>query len=246
MCYNTSAKGDTHTLEKRFKAKVKKGLVIEPHFLLNGFEHPKTPIITAEEPEVIQTYNWGLIPTFCKNIQEAKKMMTMTLNAKSETIFALPSFKNSIPQKRCLILVDGFYEWQTVGKNKYPYFIYLKSNEPFAFGGIYNSWVNTDTGEVFDTYSIITTEANPLMAKIHNSKMRMPLIIPKDKEQQWIDKDLKQNQIEQLMLPFNESLMEAYTISKLITNKKESADKVEVQSKYEYSELNINKLNFEF
>jgi len=239
MCSNTSAKSDINSLENRFKAKVKKGLVIEPHFLLNGFEHPKTPIITAEEPELIQTFNWGLIPNFCKTLKDAKDMSLKTLNAKSETIFALPSFKNSITSKRCLVLVDGFYEWQTMGKNKYPYFIQLQNGEPFAFGGIYNTWVNKDTGEIFNTYSIITTSANPLMAKIHNSKMRMPLIIPKEKEQQWIDKDLKQNEIEQLMLPFDEHLMEAWTISKLITNRKENPDKEEVQLSFEYPELEL-------
>lgn len=239
MCYNTSAKSDTSKLEKQFMIKVKNGVVIEPHNLLNGFAHPKTPVITTEEPTVINTFKWGLIPSFCKDMATAKDMMTKTLNAKSETIFDLVSFKNSIPNKRCLILVDGFYEWQTIGKNKYPYFIQLKGGEPFAFGGIYNTWVNKETAEIFNTYSIITTSANPLMAQIHNSKMRMPLIIPKEKEQQWIDKDLKQNQIEQLMMPFDENLMEAWTISKLITNRKENPDKAEVQEKYEYPELGL-------
>ena len=77
------------------------------------------------------------------------------------------------------------------------------------------------------------------MAKIHNSKERMPLIIPKEKEGEWIDKDLKKEQIEQLMLPFDENLMEAWTISKLITNRKESPDKPEVQEKYQYPELGL-------
>ena len=83
MCSNTSAKSDINSLENRFKAKVKKGLVIEPHFLLNGFEHPKTPIMTAEEPELIQTFNWGLIPNFCKTLKDAKDMSLKTLNAKN-------------------------------------------------------------------------------------------------------------------------------------------------------------------
>jgi putative SOS response-associated peptidase YedK len=239
MCYSTSAKSSAKKLEGRFKAKMKEGVQLEPHYLLNGFAHPKTPVITTEEPTEINTFKWGLIPSFCRDMVTAKDMMTKTLNAKSETVFSLPSFKFSIPNKRCLILVDGFYEWQTIGKNKYPYFIHLKGGEPFAFGGIYNTWVDKDTGEIFNTYSIITTAANPFMSKIHNSKERMPLIIPKEKEAEWIDKDLKQNQIEQLMLPFDENLMEAWTISKLITNRKENPDKPEVQEKYEYPELGM-------
>jgi putative SOS response-associated peptidase YedK len=237
MCYNISAKTPAKELENRFKAKVADNESISPHFYLSGFNHPKTPVISSIQPDVIQTFYWGLVPSFCQTMKDAKDMMTKTLNAKSETIFALPSFKNSIPKKRCLVLVDGFYEWRTIGKQKYPYYIHTKDNEPFAFGGIYNDWVNKETGEIISTFSIITTEANPLLAKIHNVKLRMPLILPKEVEKEWLNPNLKPKEITELMKPLDENLLEAHTISKLITNRNDNPDKKEVQIPFEYPEL---------
>ncbi len=237
MCYNISAKKESQELEKRFKVKVVEGVNVTPHFYLSGFNHPKTPVISSIKPDVIQTFHWGLIPSFCQTIKDAKDMMTKTLNAKSETVFSLPSFKNSIREKRCMVLVDGFYEWRTIGKQKYPYYIHTKDNEPFAFGGIYNDWVNKETGEIINTFSIITTEANTLMAKIHNVKLRMPLILTREIEQDWLNPNLNENQINELMKPLDEGRLEAHTISKLITNRNENPDKIEVQAPFEYPEL---------
>lgn len=237
MCYNISIKKSPEELEKRFKAKVAKGVNISEHFYLNGFNHPKIPVISSIDPTVIDAYNWGLVPHFCQTEKDAKEMMAKTLNAKSETVFALPSFKNSIRQKRCMVLTDGFYEWRTIGKLKYPYFIQLKSKEAFAFGGIYNDWVNKDTGEIINSFSIITTPANPLMAKIHNIKQRMPLILLKEIEKDWLNLNLNEKEISEIMKPFDENQMEAYTISKLITNRNENPDKLEIQQSFEYPEL---------
>lgn len=237
MCYNISVKKSPEELEKRFKAKAAKGESISSHYYLSGFNHPKTPVISSVDPNVIDAFHWGLIPAFCKTVKDAKEMMVKTLNAKSETVFALPSFKNSIRQKRCMILADGFYEWRTLGKLKYPYFIQLKNKEAFAFGGIYNDWVNKETGEVINSFSIITTRANPLMEKIHNVKLRMPLILPKEVEKDWLNSNLKDNEVAELMKPLDETKMEAYSISKLITNRNENPDKPEIQSPFEYPEL---------
>ena len=237
MCYNISAKKQPQEFEKRFGAAVAKGETISAHYYLSGFNHPKTPVISSIEPNIIHNYNWGLIPAFCKTVKDAKEMMVKTLNAKSETVFALPSFKNSIRQKRCMVLADGFYEWRTLGKLKYPYFIQLKSKEAFAFGAIYNDWVNKDTGEIINSFSIITTPANPLMAKIHNVKLRMPLILPKEIERDWLNPNLSEKEITELMKPLDENQMEGYTISKLITNRNENPDKAEIQDYLEYPEL---------
>jgi len=237
MCYNISSKSSLQALAKRFQAEPEEGEIITPHYYLSGFNHPKIPVISSIKPNIIQSYHWGLIPSFCKTVKDAKDMMVKTLNAKSETVFALPSFKNSIKQKRCLILVDGFYEWRTLGKQKYPYYIHTKDKEPFALGGIYNDWVNTETGEIINSFSIITTAANPLMEKIHNLKLRMPFILPKENEKDWLNPNLNENDINGLMKPFDENQMEAHTISKLITNRNENPDKPEIQHQFEYPEL---------
>lgn len=237
MCYNVSTKKLSKETEKQFKSKIDTSIILPSHYYLSGFTHPLVPVISAMQPELITAFNWGIIPDFCKTQKEAKEMQAKTLNAKSETVFTLPSFKNSIREKRCLILVDGFYEWRTIGKQKYPYFIHYNDNDMFAMGGIYNDWIDKETGNIEHTFSIITTPANPIMSKIHNEKLRMPFILPKGLEKNWLNANLKDNEIVELMQPLPEGHLAAHTISKLITNKNKNPDTSEVQLKFEYPEL---------
>jgi putative SOS response-associated peptidase YedK len=204
---------------------------------LSGFEFLKVPVLTCEDKNRIQAFNWGLIPSWVKDVDSAKQSRTNCLNAKSETIFEKPSFRTAIMQRRCLFHVNGFYEWREVNKKKYPYFIKLKDQNAFALGGIYERWVDTSTGEIVNSTAIITTEANPLMAKIHNVKLRMPLIFDKQNMMKWLDPNLNQEQITQMMTPFDESKMEAYSISKLITSRTESSNQAKVKEPFEYLEL---------
>jgi putative SOS response-associated peptidase YedK len=237
MCYNVSAKKISKETEKQFKVKIDPAVTVPSNYYVSGFTQPLLPIISTLQPELITAFNWGLIPDFCKTELDAKDMQLKTLNAKSETVFTLPSFKNSIREKRCLVIVDGFYEWRTIGKQKYPYFIHYKDSDVFAMGGIFNDWVNKQTGEQTKTFSIITTPANALMNKIHNTKMRMPFILPKGTERDWLNINLKDNEIIDLMKPLAEVELQAHTISKLITNKNKNPDTVEMQLAFEYPEL---------
>ena len=123
------------------------------------------------------------------------------------------SFKNSIISNRCILPLDGFYEWQHNGKTKQPYYIYPTDETVFYLGCIYNTWVNNHTGEMRDTFSIITTNANPLMAEIHNTKRRMPLILPKSSLNSWVDPNTDITQVNQMMKPFSTEMMSAYKIS---------------------------------
>lgn len=185
MCFHSKQTKLALEVESRFKAKIDKLSEFKPQAHINGFDYPKTPIITDEAPEIITHYNWGLIPEWAKD----DEIRRYTLNAKIETLSEKPSFRNSV-NKRCLVIANGFYEWQwldTKGKNKQKYEIALPNEELFAFAGIYSHWVNTNTGEIINTYSIITTEANPLMAEIHNTKKRMPVILKREDEQKWLE-----------------------------------------------------------
>jgi putative SOS response-associated peptidase YedK len=167
----------------------------------------------------------------------AMKVRTQTLNAKSETVFEKPSYKFSIHKKRCMVVSTGFYEWQDCNKKKYPYFIRLKSSDIFALAGIYSHWVDKSTGELFRTFSILTTHANPLMARIHNLKERMPVILLPERERDWLNPDLTDEQIKTFFPGIDERLMDAYTISKLITSRTENSNVPAVQEKFSYPEL---------
>lgn len=185
MCFHTIQTKLALQIEKRFKAKMKDKAEFAPHEHINGFAHPKTPIITDEHPELIEHYNWGLIPHWAKDDQIKK----MTLNARIETLEDKPSFRGVITN-RCLVIANGFYEWQwqdAKGKEKVKYEIGIGNRDLFAFAGLYSHWTDTHTGEIVDSYTIVTTEANPLMAEIHNHKKRMPIILHQEDEHNWLE-----------------------------------------------------------
>tara|TARA_R110000868_G_scaffold96405_8_gene265262 strand:- start:157 stop:771 length:615 start_codon:yes stop_codon:yes gene_type:complete len=184
MCFHFNFHQTAEKVSERFQAEYKQGELLTPaHF--NGFSFPQTPVILDEKPQLIQPINWGLIPFWAKD----KSIQKYALNAKIETLTEKPSFRNSV-NKRCLIIANSFWEWQWLdpkGKNKQKYEISKADDELFAFGGIWAEWTNKTTGEIIKSYSIITTAANDLMAKIHNTKKRMPLILNREEELTWLN-----------------------------------------------------------
>jgi putative SOS response-associated peptidase YedK len=187
MCFYSKLSKKAVELEKRFKASMSNPELFTGSEIINGFSFPLNPVITNEDPNTIKLFNWGLIPNWARD----KEIRKNTLNARVETIQEKASFKNCI-NNRCLILADGFYEWQwqdELGKKKQKYLIHLPNNEAFAFAGIYSKWVDKETGELVNTYSMVTTEAKGLMLEIHNSKKRMPIILSASNEQNWLNKE---------------------------------------------------------
>ncbi len=185
MCFHSKQTKLALEVENRFNAEIDKPQEFKSQSNINGFEFPKTPVIIDEKPNIITHYNWGLIPTWAKD-EEIKKY---TLNAKIETLEEKPSFQNSI-NKRCLVIANGFYEWHWLdskGKNKAKYEIGIVNEELFAFAGLYSEWVDNNSGEIRNTYAIVTTEANTLMADIHNIKKRMPVILKPEDESKWLE-----------------------------------------------------------
>ncbi|WP_394372831.1 SOS response-associated peptidase [Polaribacter gangjinensis] len=171
-------------MSQRFDAEIASGSLFVPQEQLNGFSFPLLPVITQQDPSLIQSFAWGLIPGWAKN-EDIKKM---TLNAKIETLHEKPAFKDVLTQ-RCLVIANGFYEWQWLdskGKNKVKYEIGLENEALFAFAGLYSHWVDAHTGTLKSTCTIITTAANELMASIHNIKKRMPVILQPKDEQAWL------------------------------------------------------------
>lgn len=170
MCFYSKQTKEALKLEKRFKAKVVQLELFAKSNLFNGFEHPETPVITNEDLSQIQMIHWGLLPHWA----DESFNKSQTLNAKIETLHQKPSFKNII-QNRCIIIVDGFYEWQHLGKQKIKYEIGF-NNELFALAGLY------DEHDGYKSYTVVTTEAQGIMREIHNTKLRMPFALRTDEE----------------------------------------------------------------
>ena len=151
--------------------------------VFNGFVHPKVSCITKDNPNTISNLSWGLIPEWSKT-EDIKKY---TLNARIETINEKPSFKNA---KRCVIFADGFYEWKWLdpkGRKKQKYLIEYPDSELFGFAGLYDQWVNKETGEILESCSIVTTVTEGIMKEIHNSKLRMPVTVSIDSISKWLN-----------------------------------------------------------
>jgi len=195
---------------------------IKQVFHTTGFMHWKLPVIVQNDKKKFDFYQWGIIPKWTKSIKEGLIFSNKTLNARAETIFDKASFKSAIKKNRCLIIADGYYEHHHHKGKTYPFFIELKNKKPMSLAGIYEKWVDKETGEVFFTTAIITTKANSLMQKIHNNpkmkESRMPLILNKEDEMNWLkeypENDL-QNQLKKLIRSFDAKEMEAYTVNKL-------------------------------
>ena len=208
-----------------------------PAYHMNGFNFPAMPVITQKQPGHIQMLRWGLIPHWVNTEAEAKKIRAQTLNARSETVFEKPSFRSYIPNNRCLVIADGFFEWMDFKRAKYPHYIYMKSKSLFCFAGIYASWVDKESGELLNSFSILTTTANPMMAKIHNGKERMPVIVPPHLYKQWLTPGLTKEAIQSFFTPYPENGMQYQRISKLITSRTENTNVPEVLIPCDYPQL---------
>jgi putative SOS response-associated peptidase YedK len=228
MCFHTTQKTTAKDLKKFFNLPM---IAEEEHTLFyhaNGFDHPKLAVIARCGELALHHFRWGLIPPFIKNFDDALKISHQTLNAKSESIFEKPSFRNSIMKQRCVIPVNGFFEWKHVGKDKLPFFIHPKEHEFFLLAGIYSHWMDKQHNELIGTFSIITTEANELMADIHNTKKRMPLILDQRNMNDWIDDELPKSSVMELMQGCDDSNMAAHPVSKILSSKTVNSDIPEI------------------
>jgi len=176
MCYQTKITKKKEKLEEHFKAKLLDLDDFIPKTIFKAFDFPKTPVITNEKPEQIQLYQWGLIP----NWADMDWNRNYTLNARIETLDQKGSFKD-ITNNRCLIIVNGFYEWQHINNSKIKYEIGFQDSL-FALAGLYDQNENTKT------YTIVTTKAKGIMSKIHNTKLRMPFALQsKNEMDSWLN-----------------------------------------------------------
>lgn len=213
MCFTIEVHLTRKAIEKRFTVDASALYDFDFNYFYSAFANPMIPVISGDRPEGVDLMQWGLIPSWAGDRQKASEIRKGTYNARSESLHEKPSFREPLLKGRCLILAHGFFEWQHVNGAKIPWYIRLKDESPFAFAGLYDSWRDPDEGEIIKSCSIITTRANPLMERIHNTKKRMPVILSPDNEREWISGDISLHKARQLLLPLEESEMYAHVIS---------------------------------
>lgn len=162
---------------------------------------------SAAQPERrLQMLRWGLIPPWANDATIGSRM----INARAETVASKPSFRSAFRRRRCLIVADGFYEWQKVQRGKQPFHIRMCDKSPFAFAGLWEHWENAE-GDSIDSCTIITIEPNDLLAPLHD---RMPVILPPCDYAAWLDPNAHETEVLLRMLsPFPASEMTAYPVS---------------------------------
>jgi putative SOS response-associated peptidase YedK len=201
MCYNVKA-----SLEAQLKRAREEGdadliaqiteqmskYEVDNYYHTSGFEHKPFVIYELEEPVIA---NWGLIPHWTKSQADKEQIWNKTLNARGESIWEKPAFRDAAKSSRCLICIDGFYEYHHFKKKNYPFYISPKDGEGLILGGLSSKWIDQSTGELVHSFSIVTTKGNKLLSKLHNNpklkEARMPLILDQKEQEIWLRDDEK-------------------------------------------------------
>ncbi|TGE19756.1 SOS response-associated peptidase [Hymenobacter elongatus] len=210
MCGRYAFTTPVPAIEKRFEASFREPL--GPTY--NAAPSQRLPVITNAEPGQVQLLQWGLLPGWVKDVKIAPK----PINARAGTLPEKPSFRQLLQRRRCLVLADSFYEWQQTAPAqkgpKTPHRILLRNEQPFAFAGLWDEWLDRTSGELVPTFTIITTDPNAQMAPLHN---RMPVILPdRQAELAWLDDGASVADHQLLLQPYAASLMREYVVSALV------------------------------
>ena len=223
----------------------------------SGFDYANWPVIkpTADCDWEIVNMEWGFIPFYLKDRESIKKFRegfkdekgkfhapVTTLNAVGEELLKPNKmFRESALHRRCIVLSSGFYEWRhvpQVGKSgkvlkttlKYPYFIKPSKGKFFFMAGVWQPWTDKETGEMIETFAIITTSANKLMEQIHNSKKRMPLILPEKEAGEWISDGLSEAEISRLAnFQISADEMNAYNVYKNFRERENPMEEINIE-----------------
>lgn len=219
MCFSVNVNLVKDELESRYGVSFPDHNRYQPSYYYHAFGLPELPAICSGSPEKIQLLRWGLIPSWTRNAEDAESIRYKTFNARAETIRSKPSFSKPFRSKRCIIPVRGFFEWQHVGNEKIPWYIYHADEQIFSIAGLFDQWVESNTGEVYNTFSLITTDANDLLAVIHNSKKRMPVILERENEGKWISAGMSPDDAQALLKPCPPEILKAHIIGNLVNNR---------------------------
>lgn len=166
-------------------------------------------VLEDEGGRRLEMLRWGLVPSWAEDPEIGARM----INARSETAPEKPSFRSAFRRRRCLIAADGFYEWKRENGGKQPYYFHMQDGRPFAFAGLWESWEKGDG--ILRTCAILTTRANSVLEDVHD---RMPVILPHDAYNAWLDPDADREELGELMIPYPYDDLETYPVSRFVNS----------------------------
>lgn len=211
MCGRFSLAADLERIEHALQVR-HLGLSLSPRF--NIAPTQKVATLTSLDPPRLEMLRWGLIPSWARDPGLGVRL----INARAETVSSKPAFRSALAKRRCLILADGFYEWEQVGTKgrpgRKPYHIRLVSGDPFAFAGLWESWQDPQ-GEELRSCTILTCPANELIGRFHQ---RMPVILDPESARSWMDPDRTPEDLVRLLVPFASKAMTANAVRPIVNN----------------------------
>ena len=210
MCGRFTLKTPREAITKQFGVEIDEELA--PRFNITPAQSVDAiRMARAGNGREIVRLKWGLIPSWAKDAGIANKL----INARSETLSEKPSFREAFKRRRCLVVADGFFEWDKKGKTRRPFYFQLKNERPFAFAGLWDRWTGQD-GDRVETCTIITTTPNELLARVHD---RMPVILPPEVYNTWLDEDVRNTEAcKELLCPYPSSEMISYPVGTLVNS----------------------------
>jgi len=208
MCGRYTLKTDLRALAERFGFEAG-GLSCSPRY--NIAPTQEVLVVVRDGQNRARLLRWGLVPSWARDAPSAQRI----INARAETVAQKPAFRRALSERRCLVLADGFYEWRREGRGKVPFYITLRSREPFGFAGLWEDQ-RAPSGVPAGSCAIITTAANTVMASIHD---RMPVILAPQAESLWLDPGVASPRVLSALLgPYPTEAMEAHRVSTLVNS----------------------------
>jgi len=181
---------------------------LEPRYNVSPTQDVPTVRAGEEGARAFALLHWGLVPKWAKEKAIGNRM----INARAETLAEKPSFRDAFRKRRCLVLADGWYEWQVAPGGKQPWFIRMKNARPFAFAGLWERWKDPASGAPLESCTIVTTDAAESIRKIHE---RMPVVLAEADQDRWLDTAFSDtDKLSELLRPFDPKLLEAWKVGR--------------------------------
>jgi len=233
MYYKLSNTAERERIEKAFRVSFKYPNLYRPEVVINGLTESILPVITSTEPEAVSPAIWGLLPEHFRDDWQHFQNLTNTLNIDERN--ALPEFwyTEALKKRRCLILVTGFFTTYIKNGTTYPYYVSLKSGDPFFLAGIYNI-----LEDGFISCALLIGKANTYIQRFQNVVDSMPIVVPKSSSGFWLNEDMSFEDIKTFLAKPRKSRLRANPIAKEFFNQNISYDSM--LEPYDYEDLPID------
>lgn len=235
MTYHLSLRLRKTDLPADVKWETRKKTINRP--MQDGFAYEEWPIVRnsfTTGGQKLEMAHWEFVPFWINDRGELEKARekTTTLNARGETLLTSRMYRKAALERRCLLLSSGFYEWRWYRGVAYPYFVKVRGEEVFCLAGIWQPWTDRETGEKMTTFALVTTRANALLARVHNKKKRMPVVLTGELQREWLQKELPEGRLREIAtFQYPADRMEAWTV------RKDFRERSDPQEPYRYENL---------